>query len=170
MKEKTFHPDICNASYFPTAYAYSLSFAQSDKTSMRVERSWMLALGARVEHARVDPHVNCFISRRLDARRIREKERALTTPTTVERNAGEPSGLRARYDRGSPPDFILLCGPILCSPSRSPGERSMFAVRLEPFVSTKGTATLSHRIKPDDDLLSPRVKSKKGKMDFQCTR
>lgn len=121
----------------------------SDKTSMRVGRSWMLATEEREwsarARARVDPHVNCFIPRRLDARRIHEEERALTTPTTVERNVGEPSGLRARYDRGSRQTLYYFASrDTLFIPSSSPCDQC--AVRLKPFLPKEQQ---SYRTEPD---------------------
>lgn len=55
---------------------------------------------ARVEHAHVDPHVNCFIPRRLSTLDEYEKERSYKFETRGAIGTGEPSGLRARYDRG----------------------------------------------------------------------
>jgi len=68
------------------------------KTSMCVGRSLAMAWGWK--HARVDPHVNCFIPRRLHCARIREGTLLQSPSGWGEVETGEPSSLRARYDRG----------------------------------------------------------------------
>jgi len=69
------------------------------KTFMCVGRSLAMARGWK--HARVDPHVNCFIPRRLHFAWIREGTLLQSPSGRGEVETGEPSGLRARYDRGS---------------------------------------------------------------------
>lgn len=138
MKERIFDLNICNV-YFPTAHV-TLSHSptrlpcMSNDPGLLSEQGW--------KRARVDPHVNCFISREdLTLDEYARRNVHLQLRRQWKETVGEPSGLRARYDRGSPPDFILLCGPRFSappSPSPTPPMRSMFAARLEPFVSTKG--------------------------------
>lgn len=63
-------------------------------------------------------------------------------------------------------DFILLCEPRHTVHPLFLPVRSMR--RSSETVSTKGTAILPYRARPDNDLLPRRVKSKGGKMDFPC--
>lgn len=123
---------------------------------------------ARVEHARVDPHVNCFIPRRLHTLGEYEKEHSYNCGRRRRKREKESLLVYERDMTAAPRLYITLrhsrrlLTPLSLLVDQCAG--------LKSFVSTRGTPYRPSEARRFAPLRVPRVNSRAGKMDFRCTR